>query len=57
MGDGVNIGNIIVGFGGVLLLGLIGFLVAWFSDPDEEPEPGPDNRGGDSPRGATAGHG
>jgi hypothetical protein len=27
--------NIIVGFGGVALLGLIGFLYAWFAPPDK----------------------
>ena len=40
MGNDVNVGNIIVGFGGVFLLGVIGFLVAWFSEPDEDAEPG-----------------
>lgn len=43
MGDDVIVGNIIVGFGGVFLLGVIGFLVAWFSEPDEDREPGNDD--------------
>lgn len=39
MGDDVNVGNIIVAFGGVFLLGVIGFLVAWFAVPDDDREP------------------
>ena len=35
--------NMIVGFGGVFLLGVIGFLVAWFSAPREDPKPRRDN--------------
>jgi phage shock protein PspC (stress-responsive transcriptional regulator) len=27
--------NTLVGFGGVFLLGVIGFIIAWFSPPEE----------------------
>jgi hypothetical protein len=55
MGHGVDVGNVIVGFGGVFLLGVIGFLVVWFSKPDEEDDAGADHdeRGTDSVHGVT----
>ena len=31
--------NILIGFGGVFLLGVIGFIIAWFSPPDRRDNP------------------
>lgn len=43
MGDDVHVGNIIAAFGGLFLLAVIGFLVAWFSKPDDDREVGGEN--------------
>jgi len=42
---GADIGNIIVGFGGVFVLGVIGVVVHWYLGRQEAREAGRRNRG------------